>query len=146
VSPVRGIVNNIAISTLGGVIGSGEDIMQITPLEDRLVFETKIRPQDIAFIAPGMIAMVKISAYDYAVYGGLTGNVERISSDTIIENTPRGEESYYKVLISTAQNHVFRGAEKLMIKPGMLAEIDIQTEKRTVLQYLLKPLKLLQLR
>ncbi|MEP4890975.1 MAG: HlyD family efflux transporter periplasmic adaptor subunit [Aliiglaciecola sp.] len=146
VSPVRGIVNNISISTVGGVIGPGDEIMQITPLEDRLVFETKIRPQDIAFIAPNMAATVKISAYDYAVYGGLTGTVERISADTIIENTPKGEASYYKVLISTEQNYMLKGENKLPIKPGMLAEIDIQTEQRTVLQYLLKPLKLLELR
>jgi len=146
VSPVRGIVNDITISTQGGVIAPGDEIMQIIPLEDRLVFETRIRPEDIAFLAPNMEAAVKISAYDYTVYGGLKGKVERISTDTIIEKTPKGDESYYKVLVTTSQSYLEYGDKKFPIKPGMLADIDIQTGERSVLQYLLKPLKLLELR
>ncbi|MDL2193075.1 HlyD family efflux transporter periplasmic adaptor subunit, partial [Cobetia sp. LC6] len=132
-SPVRGVVNNIAITTRGGVIPPGEEIMQITPLEDTLVFETRIRPQDVAFIAPGMPATIRISAYDYAVYGTLEGKVERISSDTLEEETPRGEESYYRVLVSSETAALEHNGETLPIKPGMVATVDIETGERSVL-------------
>jgi adhesin transport system membrane fusion protein len=145
-APLRGVINNISIATQGGVIQPGEEIMQITPLEEHLIFETRIRPQDIAFLAPGMTATIKISAYDYTVYGDLHGQVERVSSDTLSEQTPKGEETYYKVLISTPDNHLNHNGLQLPIKPGMLAQIDIQTGQRSVLQYLLRPLTMLELR
>ncbi|UBU47551.1 HlyD family efflux transporter periplasmic adaptor subunit [Cobetia amphilecti] len=145
-SPVRGVVNNIAITTRGGVIPPGEEIMQITPLEDTLVFETRIRPQDVAFIAPGMPATIRISAYDYAVYGTLEGKVERISSDTLEEETPRGEESYYRVLVSSETAALEHNGETLPIKPGMIATVDIETGERSVLSYLLRPFTRLELR
>ncbi|MBE2168148.1 MULTISPECIES: HlyD family efflux transporter periplasmic adaptor subunit [unclassified Cobetia] len=145
-SPVRGVVNNIAITTRGGVIPPGEEIMQITPLEDTLVFETRIRPQDVAFIAPGMPATIRISAYDYAVYGTLEGKVERISSDTLEEETPRGEESYYRVLVSSETAALEHKGETLPIKPGMVATVDIETGERSVLSYLLRPFTRLELR
>ncbi|AVV35245.1 hemolysin D [Halomonas sp. SF2003] len=145
-SPVRGVVNNIAITTRGGVIPPGEEIMQITPLEDTLVFETRIRPQDVAFIAPGMPATIRISAYDYAVYGTLKGKVERISSDTLEEETPRGEESYYRVLVSSETAALEHNGETLPIKPGMVATVDIETGERSVLSYLLRPFTRLELR
>ncbi|MDI6002557.1 HlyD family efflux transporter periplasmic adaptor subunit [Cobetia marina] len=145
-SPVRGVVNNIAITTRGGVIPPGEEIMQITPLEDTLVFETRIRPQDVAFIAPGMPATIRISAYDYAVYGTLEGKVERISSDTLEEETPRGEESYYRVLVSSETAALEHNGETLPIKPGMVATVDIETGERSVLSYLLRPFTRLELR
>ncbi|TVU69983.1 MULTISPECIES: HlyD family efflux transporter periplasmic adaptor subunit [Cobetia] len=145
-SPVRGIVNNISITTRGGVIPPGEEIMQITPLEDTLVFETRIRPQDVAFIAPDMPATIRISAYDYAVYGTLKGKVERISSDTLEEETPRGEESYYRVLVSSNTSTLEHNGETLPIKPGMIATVDIETGERSVLSYLLRPFTRLELR
>ncbi|NVN55839.1 HlyD family efflux transporter periplasmic adaptor subunit [bacterium Scap17] len=145
-SPVRGVVNNISITTRGGVIPPGEEIMQITPLEDTLVFETRIRPQDVAFIAPGMPATIRISAYDYAVYGTLEGKVERISSDTLEEETPRGEESYYRVLVSSETAALEHNGETLPIKPGMIATVDIETGERSVLSYLLRPFTRLELR
>lgn len=145
-SPVHGVVNNIAITTRGGVIPPGEEIMQITPLEDTLVFETRIRPQDVAFIAPGMPATIRISAYDYAVYGTLEGKVERISSDTLEEETPRGEESYYRVLVSSETAALEHNGETLPIKPGMVATVDIETGERSVLSYLLRPFTRLELR
>ncbi|QWN35846.1 HlyD family efflux transporter periplasmic adaptor subunit [Cobetia sp. 4B] len=145
-SPVRGVVNNIAITTRGGVIPPGEEIMQITPLEDTLVFETRIRPQDVAFIAPDMPATIRISAYDYAVYGTLEGKVERISSDTLEEETPRGEESYYRVLVSSDTAALDHNGETLPIKPGMVATVDIETGERSVLSYLLRPFTRLELR
>lgn len=145
-SPVRGIVNNISITTRGGIIPPGEEIMQITPLEDTLVFETRIRPQDVAFTAPDMPATIRISAYDYAVYGTLKGKVERISSDTLEEETPRGEESYYRVLVSSNTSTLEHNGETLPIKPGMIATVDIETGERSVLSYLLRPFTRLELR
>ncbi|MCB8889582.1 HlyD family efflux transporter periplasmic adaptor subunit [Vreelandella malpeensis] len=139
-SPVRGRVNDILVTTLGGVIQSGEPIMEITPIEDRLLIEARIKPQDVAFIAPGMPASVKITAYDYTIYGDLKGQVEQISEDTIEEQTPRGTEAFYEVLIVTDETHLQRHGETLPIRPGMRADVDIQTGERSLLSYLLKPL------
>lgn len=146
VSPLRGVVNSIAITTRGGVVSPGEEIMQITPLEDRLLIETRVSPKDVAFVAPGMPAIVKISAYDYSVYGGFDGTVEQISSDTLKEQTVRGEEVYYKVLVRTERNWLEYNGKQLPIKPGMIAVVDIQTGERSVLSYLLKPIARLELR
>lgn len=145
-APLRGIVNSISITTRGGVVSPGEEIMQITPIEERLLIETKVSPKDVAFVAPGMTATVKISAYDYAVYGGFDGVVKQISSDTLKEQTLRGEETYYKVLVETERNWLEFNGEELPIKPGMIAVVDIQTGERSVLSYLLKPITRLELR
>lgn len=145
-SPMRGVVNNITITTRSGVVPPGEEIMQITPLDDQLLIETRVSPKDVAFVAPGMPATVKISAYDYSLYGGLDGTVEQISPDTLKEQTPRGEETYYRVLVRTERNWLSHGDEKLPIKPGMIAVVDIETGERSVLSYLLKPINRLQLR
>ncbi|UYF98682.1 MULTISPECIES: HlyD family type I secretion periplasmic adaptor subunit [unclassified Halomonas] len=139
-SPVRGRVNDLLVTTLGGVIQPGEPIMEITPIEDRLLIEARISPRDVAFIAPGMPASVKITAYDYTIYGDLKGEVEQISEDTIEEQTPRGNEAFYNVLIVTDETHLTRHGEQLPIRTGMRADVDIQTGKRSVLSYLLKPL------
>ncbi|PRY66263.1 adhesin transport system membrane fusion protein [Vreelandella songnenensis] len=139
-SPVRGRVNDILVTTLGGVIQSGEPIMEITPIEDRLLIEARVKPQDVAFVAPGMPASVKITAYDYTIYGDLKGRVEQISEDTIEEETPRGTEAFYEVLIVTDETHLVRHGETLPIRPGMRANVDIQTGERSLLSYLLKPL------
>ncbi|WP_447553327.1 HlyD family efflux transporter periplasmic adaptor subunit [Vreelandella sp. EE22] len=139
-SPVRGRVNDILVTTLGGVIQSGEPIMEITPIEDRLLIEARVKPQDVAFVAPGMPTSVKITAYDYTIYGDLKGRVEQISEDTIDEETPRGTEAFYEVLIVTDETHLQRHGETLPIRPGMRADVDIQTGKRSLLSYLLKPI------
>lgn len=139
-SPVKGQVNNIMITTQGGVVQPGEPIMEIIPVDDQLLIEAKVKPRDVAFLIPGMPARVKITAYDYTVYGDFSGVLEQISSDTIEEDTPRGKEPYYKVLVRTKTNYLQKGNEKLEIKPGMLAEVDIQRGKRTVLNYLLRPI------
>ncbi|MDR5893763.1 HlyD family type I secretion periplasmic adaptor subunit [Halomonas mongoliensis] len=139
-SPVRGRVNDILVNTQGGVIQSGEPIMEITPIEDQLLIEARVRPQDVAFVAPGMPASVKITAYDYTIYGDLKGEVEQISEDTIEEETPRGKEAFYEVLIRTETAYLERNGEVLPIRPGMVAQVDIQTGKRTLLSYLLKPI------
>ncbi|MDX3911384.1 MAG: HlyD family efflux transporter periplasmic adaptor subunit [Sphingobium sp.] len=140
VSPVRGRVNKIAINTKGGVIQPGEAIMEVIPVEERLLVEARIKPRDVAFLVPGMPAKVKITAYDYTIYGDLTGTLEQISADTIEEETPRGKESYYQVLIRTDGTQLKRGAEVLPIIPGMVAEVDILSGKRSVLNYLLRPI------
>ena len=139
-SPVRGRVNDILINTEGGVIRPGEPIMEITPIEGQLLIEAKVRPQDVAFVAPGMPASVKITAYDYTIYGDLQGEVEQISEDTIEEETPRGKEAFYEVLIRTEKAYLERNGITLPIRPGMVAQVDIQTGKRTLLSYLMKPI------
>ncbi|WP_110649157.1 HlyD family type I secretion periplasmic adaptor subunit [Salinicola peritrichatus] len=139
-SPVHGRVNAINYTTQGGVVPPGETIMEVIPLEDQLLIEARIKPRDVAFLAPGMRASVKITAYDYTIYGDLDGTVEQISADTIEEETPRGTESYYKVYIRTDSGSLMHNGETLPIIPGMIAEVDIQTGERSVLNYLLKPL------
>lgn len=139
-SPVRGRVNTVLINTRGGVIKPGDPIMEIIPVEDRLLVEAKIKPRDVAFLVPGMEAKVKITAYDYSIYGDLSGTLEQISADTIEEDTPHGKESFYQVLIRTDGSQLTRGSQVLPIIPGMVAEVDILSGKRTVLNYLLRPL------
>lgn len=145
-SPVRGRVNTIMISTRGGVIPPGEPIMDVIPVEDRLLVEAKVKPRDVAFLVPGMSAKVKITAYDYTIYGELTGTVEQISADTIEEDTPHGKEAFYQVLVRTDGSQLRRGNEVLPIIPGMIAEVDILTGKRSVLNYLTRPLVKARLR
>jgi len=139
-SPVKGQVNDILITTQGGVIQPGEPIMKVLPLEDRLLVETKIKPQDVAFLAPGMKARIKITAYDYTIYGDLEGVVEQISPDTFEEDTAQGKEYYYQVLVHTDKNFLERHGEKLPIRPGMITQVDVLGSKRTIMSYMLKPL------
>ena len=140
-TPVRGVVKNIRITTLGGVIRPGEEVMQIVPLEDDLVIEAKVAPADIAFLKPGMEARVKIDAYDYTVYGDLQGELVFISADTLSEDLKQGELPYYRVRVRTSAK-AFKGppGTRYEIQPGMTAVIEIHTRKRTVLQYLTKPI------
>lgn len=139
-SPVKGRVNDILITTRGGVIQPGEPIMDIIPIEGQLLVEAKVKPRDVAFLVPGMPARVKITAYDYTVFGDLSGSLEQISADTLEEDTPRGKEAFYKILVRTDTSYLERNGEVLPIKPGMVADVDIQSGKRTVLNYLLRPL------
>lgn len=141
-SPVKGTVKKVNIATIGGVIRPGMDIMEIVPLEDTLLIEAKVRPKDIAFIHPGQAAMVKFTAYDYSVYGGLDGVVEYISADTIKDEEQQGgkKESFYKILVRTKTNHLGSDKKPLPIIPGMVCSVDILTGKKSVLDYLLKPI------
>jgi len=139
-SPVKGRVNDILITTRGGVIQPGEPIMEVTPIDEQLLVEAKVKPRDVAFLVPGMSARVKITAYDYTVYGDIAGTLEQISPDTIEVETIRGKEPFYQILIRTKSSYLRKGDEILPIKPGMIAEVDIQSGKRTVLNYLLRPL------
>lgn len=136
-SPVRGTVKQIIINTIGGVIKPGEPIMEIVPLDDTLLFEVRIRPSDIAFLYPGQKAMIKITAYDFSIYGGMEGVVEQISADTIQDE--RGEH-FYKVKLRTKTNAIVHRGSQLPIIPGMTASVDILTGKKSVLDYLLKPI------
>jgi adhesin transport system membrane fusion protein len=136
-APVRGTVKQIYINTVGGVIKPGESIMEIVPLDDTLLVEARVRPADVAFLHPGQKAMVKVSAYDFSIYGGLDGVLEQISADTIEDK--RGE-FYYQVKVRTPKTAIVYRNEELAIMPGMMTTVDIMTGKKTVLDYLLKPL------
>jgi adhesin transport system membrane fusion protein len=136
-SPVRGMIKQIIINTLGGVVRPGDPILEVVPLDDSLLFEVRIRPADIAFLYPGQKAMIKVSAYDFSIYGGLEGVVEQISVDTIRDD--RGE-SYYKVKLRANTKAIVHRGSKLPIIPGMTVSVDILTGKKTVLDYLLKPI------
>lgn len=139
-SPVRGIVKSVDISTIGGVVPPGGQIMTIIPLDDQLLIEARISPRDIAFIHPGQRATVKITAYDYAIYGGLEGKVTTISPDTI-QDEVQPEVYYYRVFVRTDADALTNDAgKKFSIVPGMVATVDIHTGKKSVMQYLLAPL------
>ncbi|MBF8777722.1 HlyD family type I secretion periplasmic adaptor subunit [Pseudomonas fulva] len=139
-SPVRGIVKDIEVNTLGGVVQPGGQVMKIVPMDERLLIETRIAPRDIAFIHPDQAAKVKISAYDYSVYGGLDGKVVGISPDTL-QDEVKPEIYYYRVFIRTEQDSLQNKAGKqFAIVPGMIATVDIRTGEKTVLDYLIKPL------
>lgn len=142
-APVKGTVKNVRINTIGGVIQPGERIMEIIPLEEQLLVETKIKPSDVAFLRPGLPAMVKISAYDFSIYGGLKGKVELISPDTIDDDkkvaTGRPDATYYRVMILTDKSYLEVKGDNLPIIPGMVASVEIRTGEKTILDYLLKP-------
>ncbi len=135
-SPVRGTVKQLKLTTVGGVVKPGESIMEIVPMDDNLLFEARIRPADIAFLHPGQKAMIKITAYDFSIFGGLEGYVEAISADTIEED----DETFYKVKLRSNTNTLSYHGENLPIIPGMTASVDILTGKKSVLAYLLKPI------
>nr|WP_244179697.1 HlyD family type I secretion periplasmic adaptor subunit [Proteus genomosp. 4] len=138
-SPVKGIVKNIQNSTIGGVVPPNGILMDIVPLEDTLIIEAKISPKDIAFIHPGQEAKVKITAYDYAIYGGLEGTVSVISPDTVKDEV-KSDVTYYKIYIKTDKDYLVNKAGKsFSITPGMIASVEITTGSKTVLQYLIKP-------
>lgn len=138
-SPMRGLVKKINIMTIGGVIQPGSNIMEVVPLEDTLLIETRVQPDDIGFVRPGQEATVKVTAYDFSIYGGLPGAVEVVSADAIVDETNRNQ-TYYKVMVRTRSNRLESKDGPLLIIPGMTASVDILTGKRTVLQYLLKPI------
>jgi len=132
-SPVKGTVQRLLVNTVGGILQPGSDVMEIVPLDDQLVVEAKIPPKDIAFLRPGQPAMIKFSAYDFAVYGGLEAEVLHISADTITDDR---ENTFYLVQLKTTKNNF---SKELTIIPGMTTQVDIITGKKTVLEYLLKP-------
>jgi len=136
-SLVRGTVKDLKFNTIGGVIQPGADIIEIVPLDDTLLIEAEVRPADIAFLRPGQEAMIKVSAYDFSIYGGLKANLERISADTIKDENG---DSFYRVYLRTAESVLKHQGEEHPIIPGMTATAEILTGKKTVLDYLLKPI------
>ncbi|MBI6575621.1 HlyD family type I secretion periplasmic adaptor subunit [Pseudomonas viridiflava] len=136
VSPVRGIVKTLKVNTIGGVVQPGSDLLEIVPLEDNLLIEAKVRPQDVAFLHPGQKAIVKFSAYDYTLYGGLPARLELIGADTITDDK---DNSFYLIQVRTDSNHLGSDSRPLLIIPGMIATVDIITGEKSVLDYLLKP-------
>jgi len=140
-APLDGIVKRIKVNTVGGVVQPGSDLLEIVPLDDTLLIEARVRPSDIAFLHPGQEAMVKLSAYDFSIYGGFPATLEHISADTIMPERPgEKQESYYQIRVRTRQNHPSGKAEAVTILPGMVATVDIKTGQKTILHYLMKPI------
>ncbi len=146
-APVRGIVNKINITTIGAVVQPGAEIMDIVPLDDTLLVEGRINPQDIAFIRPDQDAVVKITAYESSVYGSLKAKVERISADTIEEKSDKAggkPQTFYRVIVRTDKNYLGSQENPLPIIPGMVTTVEILTGRKSVLDYLIKPARLLR--
>lgn len=139
-APTDGKVNNIKITTLGGVVKPGEVVMQILPTNSSLIVEVKVKPTDIADVSIGQKANIKLDAYDYSIYGTLDGVVSYISPDSLMQSTPRGEEPYYRVQIKIIGTEFKDRQQKIQVKPGMTVNVDIKAKQRTVLSYLTKPI------
>lgn len=137
-APVRGIVNRIAVTTIGGVVAPGAPVLDIVPLDDRLVIEAQIQPKDVAFIQPGQEASIKLSAYDYTVYGSLPGRVTQVGATTVAD--PQSGQPFYRVVVETEMAALRHDGKDLDIIPGMVATVDIKTGRKSVFDYLVKPM------
>ena len=140
VSPMRGVVNNLSVTTIGGVVRPGEEILQIIPLDEELFVEARVSPKDIAGVRPGQEATIKLSAYDYTIYGSLKGQVRLISADTFKDERKSDGDPHYKVTLGVDTSDLSVRQRSIAIRPGMQAEVELHTGSKTVLQYLLKPL------
>jgi adhesin transport system membrane fusion protein len=138
-SPMDGIVNRLMISTEGAIAKPGETIMELVPVQDTLLIAARVKPSDIAFIRPGHQALVRISAYDSSIFGSLEGKVVRVGADAVVDEKDPRNEPYFEVYVETRRNYLGKPEERLTISPGMTADTSIQTGKRTVMEYLLKP-------
>lgn len=141
-SPMRGVVNNVSVTTIGGVVRPGEEILQIIPLDEELFVEARVKPANIANIRPGQEATIKLSAYDYTIFGTLKGRVDVISADTFKDDRTRAEDgnAHYKVRVRVDMGGLTDKQARIEIRPGMQAQVELHTGEKTVLQYLLKPL------
>ena len=140
-APMRGVVKNIRMTTIGGTLKPTEELMQIVPIENELLVEARIRPTDIAFIHTGQTASVKIDAYDYTLYGWLEGKVSYLSPDTLTEDLRQGEQAYYRMQVRADDKRFAKKArEAIQLQPGMTVSVDVKTGKNTVLRYLAKPI------
>ncbi len=137
-SPVDGIVNALPLTTLGAFVNAGDRVVEVVPVEDKLLVEARIRPADIAFISPGQKALVKITAYDFSQFGGLNGIVEQLAVDSLFD--PNQKEAFFTVIIRTTEAHLSRGSDVLPIIPGMVCDVEIITGKKSIASYLLKPI------
>ena len=142
ISPMRGVVNNLSVTTIGGVVRPGEEIMQIIPMDDELFVEAKVKPEDIANVLHGQDATVKLSAYDYTIYGSLEGKVDFISADTFKDERSQQPDGnpHYKVTVRVDTSDLSERQKAVEIRPGMQAVVELHTGEKTVLQYLMKPL------
>ena len=136
-SPVDGIVNDVQVTTIGGFVQPGQKVMEVVPLGDKLLVETRVRPSDIAFIKVGDKALVKVTAYDFSIYGGLDGRVVQVSADSIYDEVQK--EAYFTVIVETDKSYLSASGHKLPITPGMMTDTQIITGRKSVLTYLLKP-------
>ena len=136
-APVTGLVNDVKVNTVGGFINAGEKVMQIVPVGEKLLIEARVTPKDIAFIKVGDRANVKVTAYDFSIYGGLNGKVRNISADSIYDEVER--QAYYTVLVETDRAYIVKSGQRLPIMPGMICDVEIITGSKSILTYLLKP-------
>ncbi|MEL6958689.1 MAG: HlyD family efflux transporter periplasmic adaptor subunit [Pseudomonadota bacterium] len=139
-APMRGIVNNLGVTTIGGVIRPGEEIFQIIPMDDELFIEAQVRPSDIANVVAGQTATIKLSAYDYTIYGSLAGEVQLISADTFEDDRDPNAPPHYRVTVAVDLGDLGPRQQGIEIRPGMQADVELHTGSKTVLQYLTKPL------
>lgn len=141
-SPMRGVVNNVSVTTIGGVVRPGEEILQIIPLDEELFVEARVKPENIENIRPGQEATIKLSAYDYTIFGTLKGRVDVISADTFKDERSRAEDgnAHYKVRVRVDMGGLTDKQARIEIRPGMQAQVELHTGEKTVLQFLLKPL------
>jgi adhesin transport system membrane fusion protein len=136
-SPVDGIVNDVQVTTIGGFVQAGQKILEVVPMGDKLLVETRVKPSDIAFIKVGDKALVKVTAYDFSVYGGLDGRVVQVSADSIYDEVDK--QAYFTVIVETNRSYLKSGAHRLPITPGMMTDTQIITGRKSILSYLLKP-------
>jgi adhesin transport system membrane fusion protein len=136
-SPVDGVVNDVKVTTIGGFVNAGEKVMEVVPIGEKLLVETRVKPSDIAFIKVGDKALVKVTAYDFSTYGGLDGKVVQVSADSIYDEVEK--QPYFTVIVETNRNSLHSGAHRLPITPGMMTDTQIITGRKSVLSYLLKP-------
>ena len=136
-APADGVVNDVQITTVGGFVNAGEKIMQIVPVGDKLLVEARIAPKDRAFIKVGDAANVKVTAYDFSIYGGLRGKVQQVSADSIYDEAER--QAYYTVIVETDRSYITRNGKRLPIVPGMICDVEIITGRHSILSYLFKP-------
>ncbi len=137
-SPVDGVVNDVKVTTRGGFVQAGEKVMEVVPMGEKLLVETRVKPSDIAFIKVGDRALVKVTAYDFSTYGGLDGRVVQVSADSIYDEAER--QAYFTVLVETDRSYLMVGAQRLPITPGMITDTQIITGRKSILKYLLKPI------
>jgi adhesin transport system membrane fusion protein len=131
------VVNDVQVTTIGGFVQAGEKIMEVVPMGDKLLVETRVTPKDIAFIKVGDKALVKVTAYDFSTYGGLDGRVVQVSADSIYDEAAR--EAYFVVIVETTRAYLTARGRQLPITPGMITDTQIITGRKSVLTYLLKP-------
>ncbi|WP_123793403.1 HlyD family efflux transporter periplasmic adaptor subunit [Pacificibacter maritimus] len=139
-SPMRGVVNKLSLTTIGGVVRPGEEIVQIIPVDEELFVEARVRPEDIAHVEPGQDATIKLTAYDYTIYGTLSGKVKVLSADTFKDERDPNAQPYYSVTASVDLSSLTQRQSQIEMRPGMRAQVELHTGSKTFLKYLLKPL------